>query len=75
MTEDMTINELNRATAAVFIAIGASMPKELSDRISENILLIAEPMAEDGDERTADICRSYARAISQAHEGDVETTH
>jgi len=75
MNENMTINELNRATAAVFIAIGASMPKELAERISENILLIADPMAEDGDTRTADICRSYARAIAQAHDGDVKKTH
>ncbi|MDX8382613.1 MAG: hypothetical protein R8M45_00950 [Ghiorsea sp.] len=64
----ITNEESHRAMGAFIIALGASMPKELAEKIASNLTKMSEQMIEHDDSPTvAMLCQGYAKAIVEPH--------
>jgi len=65
--KEPTTEELKRAMGAFLIAFGASMPKELAQRIAGNLNEMAPQMQRDGDTTVGKLCEGFAGALLSPH--------
>jgi len=71
-TNEPTTKDLNRAMGAFCIAFGASMPKELAERIASNLTEMAPQMRRNGDTIVGKLCEGFAEALLSPHTKPVQ---
>ncbi len=62
-----TTTELKKAMGAFFIAFGASMPKELAERIANGLTEMAPQMRRNGEPIVGKLCEGFADALLSPH--------
>ena len=70
----MKTEDLNKATAAFFIAFGQSLPAPLALRIQAQVQALSEEMARGGEPNVAKLTKGLGDALAQMHQPP-DTTH
>ena len=70
----MTVEELNKAMGGFLVALGATLPPQLADRIRQQAHALAGGMERNGEPSVAKLTKGFWDAVTASHQPP-DTTH
>lgn len=71
MSEQFSVDELQKAFAAVLICLGSNMGPDRAQQLSAQISDVAAMMDRDGDPNTAKLTKGFADVLLSSHKQDI----